>query len=408
MGLSWGPDGADSGIPLYNNNNNANNAIVTTSTAASAAMGTTTHQPFPLRSSLQLNINPVAKPTSLTKSMGALPSLPAQLPARTLRMPVMAIGTWQLDANGIRKALRTAVVECGYRAIDCASIYQNENEVGEVLEEIFAMKKKVNNVMTSDPLIRREDLFITSKLWNDAHVSRGGGDRHRVFNACKQTLRDLRLDYLDLYLVNFPVGFVSNTVDATVASQINANASLTDTWEAMQELVELGLVRAIGVANFEREHLEIILKSPNTSIKPLVNQIETHPYLLRNDLIQYCHNKGIAVCAYAPLGSPNNPWSKLGFPKLLDDDVVVDLAEKYGKTPAQILLRWALQRGNLGGLSMGVVVKSEHADHIRSNVKVFDFRLSEDDMKELESRNRGTRFVHPITPWLGRGSFRRA
>lgn len=402
MGLSWGPDGADSGIPLYMTVN-----TTTASTPIVESNGNTMNNPQQQHT----------RRPALTASSSALLLPPQPLPAtRTPKMPVMAVGTWQLDANGIRKALRTAIVECGYRAIDCASIHQNEKEVGEVLQEIFSMRKKVtitistnnNNNNDFEPLVRREDLFITSKLWNDAHASQGGADKSRVLAACKKTLRDLQLDYLDLYLVNHPVGFVANTLDATLASQINTQASLTETWDAMQELVELGLVRAIGVANFEVEHVDAVLKSPSLRIKPLVNQIETHPYLLRKELIQYCYDKGIAVCAYAPLGSPNNPWSKLGFPKLLEDDVVVDLAEKYGKTPAQILLRWALQRGNLGGMSMGVVVKSEHADHIRSNVKVFDFRLSEDDMKELDSRNRGTRFVHPITPWLGRGSFRRA
>jgi len=300
MGLSWGPDGADSGIPLYTMVPSATTPTTTTAATLvieSNANGSTVNNHPPQQQQQQQQL---ARRSGLSVSSPAVLLPPQPVPAaRTPKMPVMAVGTWQLDANGIRKALRTAIVECGYRAIDCASIHQNEKEVGEVLQEIFSMRKKVtnsnnnnNNSTDFEPLVKREDLFITSKLWNDAHASQGGADKSRVLAACKKTLRDLQLDYLDLYLVNHPVGFVANTLDATAASQINTQASLTETWDAMQELVELGLVRAIGVANFEVEHIEAILKSPHPlRIKPLVNQIETHPYLLRTELIQYCHNK---------------------------------------------------------------------------------------------------------------------
>lgn len=263
-----------------------------------------------------------------------------KIPDRSLNdgrtIPMVGFGTWKIRNDDAASVVRTAIA-AGYRSIDTAAIYANESGVGD-------------GIATCG--VPRDELFVTTKVWND----RQGFDE--TLRAFDDSLRKLRLDAVDLYLIHWPAP---------------ATNKFVDTWRALIRLRDEGRARSIGVSNFHRPHLERILVE--TGVVPAVNQIELHPFLQQRDLRAFLDEKGIAV----------ESWSPLAKAKRLDDPTLVAIAKKHGKTSAQVVLRWHLDSG------LVAIPKSTHEDRIRENLAIFDFRLDEHDLKEIASLDRQER-----------------
>jgi diketogulonate reductase-like aldo/keto reductase len=287
-------------------------------------------------------------------------------------IPTLGLGTWKSEPNKVGEAIKYAVLSAGYTHIDGAMIYRNEPEVGKAYHEIFQTKK-------------REDVFITSKLWNTDH-----GPEH-VEAACKQTLANLQLEYLDLYLMHWGVAFqhggdLEPIKDGKV---VMTNVSIKDTWQAMENLVSAGLVKSIGVANFTKSMLDSLLSY--AKIKPAVNQVEMHPYLLQVELLKYCQQKDIVVTAYSPLGRQG--VATVTGPRLFEDTIIKELAAKYNRPTSHILLNWAISRGTVA------IPKSVTPKRIEENIHALDFVLTKEDVAKIDTLNRNHRFVDPSNWW---------
>ncbi|MCC9606005.1 aldo/keto reductase [Blastopirellula sp. JC732] len=299
------------------------------------------------------------------------------------KLPLVGLGTWKIDA-AILPDLIVAAIEAGYRHIDCACDYGNEEAVGAGLQKAL-----------QQGLCRREDLWITSKLWNTYHRP------EHVRAAAERSLRDLQIDYFDLYHIHFPIAleYVSPETRYPPAWFFDPSAAepamrpiavpQAETWQAMQELKTAGLARHLGVCNFNISLLREITAA--TLATPAVLQVELHPYLAQTRLIRYCQQQGIAVTGYSPLGAPS--YVPLGMATseedLLSDETILAIAEAHSKTPGQIALKWNVQRG------VAVIPKTSRVQRLAENLALFDFELSEPQMKAINQLDRHRRFNDP-------------
>lgn len=278
------------------------------------------------------------------------------------KIPIFGLGTWGSPPGEVAQAVKDAI-DAGYRHIDGAHVYENEHEVGEGI-----------NAKINEGVVKREDLFITSKLWNTYHRP------DYVRRGLEQTLKNLNTPYVDLYLIHWPhaykegdVLFPKDANDQTIFSSVD----YVDTWKEMEKAVDDGLAKSIGLSNFNKKQTQRILDS--CRIKPVTNQVECHPTLPQIKIDEYLKSKGIILTAYSPLGSPKRPWVTAEDPVLMEDPKVLAIAKKYKKTPAQVLIRYQIQRGHI------VIPKSVTKGRIISNIEVFDFELTADDVKTLNS-----------------------
>ncbi|MDR7909632.1 aldo/keto reductase [Bacillus velezensis] len=256
-----------------------------------------------------------------------------------VEMPWFGIGVFKVEEGAeLVNAVKTALVH-GYRSVDTAAIYGNEEGVGEGIRQGL-----------QEAGLKREDIFVTSKVWN---ADLGYEETLKAFDT---SLEKLGLDYLDLYLIHWPV-----------------EGKYIDAWRALETLYQDGRIKAIGVSNFQIHHLKHLMKE--TEIKPMINQVEYHPRLTQKELLAFCTEQGIQLEA----------WSPLMQGQLLDHPVLQEIAEKYGKSAAQVILRWDLQNGVI------TIPKSTKKHRIEENANVFEFELSADDMKRIDDLNENLR-----------------
>jgi len=281
-------------------------------------------------------------------------------------IPILGLGTsaTELKEGEVGAAVEESI-KIGYRHIDTAFLYYTEKEIGEAIERCI-----------KSGIVKREELYITSKVWMTYM-------RPDLVRECFNTsLTDLKLTYIDLYLIHWPMACQeggSHFPKDADGNLIPSDVKFTDTWKALEKLVDEGLVKSIGVSNFNHKQLEELLKS--CRIKPVMNQFEIHPYLTNNKLVDFCHSHNIHVTAYSPLGSPANSLAA-GIIKIIDEPLVKEIAAKYGKSPGQVLIRYAIDRG------IAVVPKSVTPSRLKQNFEIFDFKLTEDDLKALNSLNK--------------------
>ncbi|GAL35218.1 aldo-keto reductase family 1 member B10 [Vibrio maritimus] len=288
-------------------------------------------------------------------------------------LPSIGLGTWKSDQpNETYNAVRSAL-KLGYRHFDCASGYGNEKEIGLAIHHAV-----------SEGEVTRDELFITSKLWNAFHHP------DDVQPALQRSLNDLQLDYIDLYLMHWPIAIKSDVGFPEKGSDFISldDLPLNVTWQAMETLVKQGLTKDIGVSNFSVKKLRDVIAA--CSIPPAVNQVELHPYLQQGTLVDFCRDNSICVIAYAPLGSGDRPSSltKLDEPSLLDHPTIQRIANKHHVTEAQVLISWHLNRG------LSVIPKSSNPDRQALNLASLKVQLSEEDMADIALMDKHYRYLH--------------
>ncbi len=313
---------------------------------------------------------------------------PTQVPQRTLSngavIPAVGIGTFgsdNYDNETIASALKIAIRN-GYRHIDCAAVYGNEKEIGQAIKEIIA-----------EGVVTRQELWITSKLWNDQH--------HNVAAACRRSMEDLQLDYLDLYLVHWPFpnfhakGVSVESRDPNAVPYIHEN--FMRTWGEMEKLVDAGLVRNIGTSNVTKAKMELILR--DCRIRPVINEMEIHPHFQQPELYDYMVANGIQPIGFCPIGSPNRPErDKTATDTVpIEDPTIVAIAAAHGVHPAVICLKWAVQRGEI------IIPFSVKPEKFMANLEcaIID-PLTDEEMAAMKSLDKNNRFIKgQVFCWVG-------
>jgi D-xylose reductase len=293
------------------------------------------------------------------------------------------MGFWKVGRD-IAADVTQQAIDCGYRHLDCACDYGNEAEVGEGISAALG-----------SGAVTREQLWVTSKLWNTYH--RPG----HVRAACERSLRDLQLDYLDLYLIHFPISLRFVPFEERYPPEwfFDPNAEsprleldpvpIHETWQAMEELVDAGLVKEIGVCNFGVSLLRDLQAS--AKIPPAILQVELHPHLIQEKLLRFCRESEIAVTGFSPLGAQSYFALNMAeqHESVLESKAVREIATAHGRTPAQVVLRWGVQRGT------AVVPKTSRVERMRENLAIDDFSLTDDQMTAISALNRNRRFNDP-------------
>jgi len=287
------------------------------------------------------------------------------------QMPILGLGTWKSTPGEVYKAVKEAL-RIGYRHIDCAPIYGNEAEVGQALADSF-----------KEGVTSRDQLWITSKLWNNSHAP------ENLQPSLEKTLSDLQIDSLDLYLIHWPVVLRKEVLFHESVNDLIAldDLPIIKTWSVMEEMVDKGLCNHIGVSNFSVAKLKGLLTDGN--LKPEMNQIELHPYLQQPAMLEFCKSNGIHLTGYAPLGSADRP-ERLKVedePILLEEPAITTIAERHGITPAQLVLSWAIHRRT------AVIPKSVNPGRLKQNLSAAEVSLAQDDMPEMAGLDRHRRYV---------------
>lgn len=299
------------------------------------------------------------------------------------KMPDVGFGLWKVDPADCERVLLDAI-KAGYRHFDCAADYANEQAVGQGIKAAIDAGH-----------VTREDLWITSKLWNTFHHP------DHVEAACQKSLDDLGLDYLDLYLVHFPIALEYVPIEkryppewlfepeADVPKMVRASVPLSDTWAAMETLVDKKMVRQIGVCNYNSGLLHDLMSY--ATIKPAVLQIEAHPYLTQEKLVRLASDYGIKVTAFSPLGALSYFEIDMAKPadSILTEKTIIDIAKAQSKTPAQVVLKWGVQRGT------AIIPKSSNAGRMAENLAIYDFELTAGQMAAISGLNVNRRFNDP-------------
>ncbi|KAF9449814.1 D-xylose reductase [Macrolepiota fuliginosa MF-IS2] len=315
--------------------------------------------------------------------MAAIPSITLK---SGFKMPQVGFGLWKVTENCPDTVYNA--IKAGYRLFDGAFDYGNEEAAGK------GVKRAID-----EGLVKREDLFITSKLWNSFH------EKDKIEPIVRQQLKWWGLDYFDLFLIHFPValkyvdynkhyptGWTYKGEDGVDQGVVPINVPIQETWQGLESLVEKKLVRSIGVSNFQGALLMDVLRYAKVPVSAL--QIEHHPYLVQPNLVSLAKQEGIAVTAYSSFGPQSFvelDWEKAKSLKpLFEHSLIVELAKKYGKTPAQVLLRWATQRG------LAVIPKSNSPSRLAQNLDCFSFNLEKSEIKAISALDAGIRFNEPV------------